>query len=59
VVPSNLYKCPLYRTVHRAGVMNTTGQSKNFVLHMQLPVQAATRPADWTLQGVAALCEVT
>ncbi|PNH11753.1 Dynein heavy chain 12, axonemal [Tetrabaena socialis] len=51
-----LYDCPLYRTSVRAGVLSTTGQSTNFVLHLGLRI-AEDRDSDfWVMQGVAALC---
>lgn len=50
------YECPLYKTSVRAGVLSTTGQSTNFVLHIRLPLPAGARPQQSVLQGVAALC---
>ena len=54
--PADNYQCPLYRTAARAGMLSTTGQSTNFVLHLSLPVAKGTDADKWTLQGVAALC---
>lgn len=54
--PPTHYACPLYKTGVRAGVLSTTGQSTNFVLHMALPLPAGSSPTEWVLQGVAALC---
>eukprot|EP00891_Asterochloris_glomerata_P001497 jgi/Astpho2/1497/e_gw1.00026.129.1_t len=54
--PADYYQCPLYRTAARAGMLSTTGQSTNFVLHLSLPVAGGTDAGKWTLQGVAALC---
>ena len=54
--PEDEYQCPLYKTSVRAGVLSTTGQSTNFVLNISLPIVEGTRPKDWVLQGVAALC---
>lgn len=50
------YQCPLYKTSVRAGVLSTTGQSTNFVLHLGLGIPDATDPDFWVMQGVAALC---
>lgn len=42
---------------HRAGTLNTTGQSTNFVLYISLKLpETLSAPSFWTLQGVAALC---
>lgn len=55
--PETLYLCPLYKTSVRAGELNTTGQSTNFVLHMALKMpEGRSDSGYWTLQSVAALC---
>jgi dynein heavy chain len=47
----NLYSCPLYKTMNRAGTLSTTGQSTNFILEVQLPCD---KQSDfWVLRGVA------
>lgn len=53
-----LYACPLYKTPSRAGVLSTTGHSTNFLVHMGLPIPAASTPQFWLLQGVALLCSL-
>ena len=53
---SAFYDCPLYKTSVRAGVLSTTGQSTNFVLHIRLPLPRGARPEQSVMQGVAALC---
>ena len=50
------YQCPLYLTASRAGVLSSTGQSTNFVMHVHLPIPDHMQPADFVLQGVAATC---
>ena len=48
------YQCPLYKTSLRAGELNTTGQSTNFVLYIDLPTE---QHADyWIRRGTALLC---
>ena len=50
------YLCPLYKTSVRAGVLSTTGQSTNFVLHMSLPCAPGTDSSFFVLSGAACLC---
>lgn len=50
------YSCPLYKTSVRAGILSTTGQSTNFVLHVTLPIKGGTTSDFWVLQGTALLC---
>jgi len=55
VVPANVYRCPLYRTLARKGSLSTTGHSTNFVLYVDLPtIDAAARK--WIKAGVALFC---
>lgn len=53
---SAVYLCPLYKTSVRAGVLSTTGQSTNFVLHVSLACAPGTDASAYILSGVAALC---
>lgn len=50
------YQCPLYQTSARSGMLSSTGQSTNFVLHICLPIPRNSNAADWILQGAAAVC---
>ncbi|DBA83803.1 TPA: hypothetical protein ACH3X1_006326, partial [Trebouxia sp. C0004] len=44
------YQCPLYQTSARSGMLSSTGQSTNFVLHICLPIPRSSNAADWILQ---------
>lgn len=49
--PKEDYQCPLYKTNVRAGILNTTGQSTNYVLHVSLATDED--PDVWVLMGTA------
>lgn len=51
----NDYKCPVYKTSVRAGVLSTTGQSTNYILAIDIPCSENETPDHWTLRGTALL----
>jgi dynein heavy chain len=50
------YQAPLYKTNLRAGVLNTTGQSTNYILDVSLPTDES--PRFWILMATA-MCTMT
>mmetsp|Transcript_42512 Transcript_42512/g.49603 ORF Transcript_42512/g.49603 Transcript_42512/m.49603 type:complete len:84 (+) Transcript_42512:433-684(+) len=56
-VPDPLdYQCPLYKTSERAGTLNTTGNSTNFILMIEIP--SSFPPSHWIRRGTALLNEL-
>lgn len=51
------YRCPLYKTIERRGILATTGHSSNFVLSLMLP--SAEPPSHWVKRSAALILQLS
>jgi dynein heavy chain, axonemal len=55
--PTNIYRCPCYKILTRAGELSTTGHSTNYVISIELP---SNQPQEtWVKRGVASFLSLT
>lgn len=55
-IKGNVFLCPLYKTLARAGTLSTTGQSTNFIHDVGIPCDK--HPDTWVMRGVAMFCQL-
>lgn len=58
VVERHAYRCPMYKTSERRGVLSTTGHSTNYVIAVDLDCATNINPDHWTLRGCCLLCQL-
>lgn len=56
IIEKKHYKCPVYRTVERKGMLSTTGHSTNFIMNIELWTDLDEE--HWIKRGCALICEL-
>lgn len=54
----HVYECPFYRTAARQGKLDTSGQSNNFIVPIEMPMDKKDKKEKWIKRGVCLLTQL-